>query len=228
VKYVVIFIAWQNYSKKLHILVPTMKQLLRLDSENNNDNNYLLFKMANDAEYIEPLSKFQKVVTYACVLNDKRVSSYSAAILPLRFDFLQYWNYMITACKQKHFFATIDEKQYQIIKQNFYQSNSNLTINDNENVNKDNKDNIQEKKNDDIDISIDMIDVTKTNTRLLLFEYSNHWYLSLANNVKWERVLICLNPGLMTKYSHTLVATPIRIEMCKPLFEEFKNHFVWQ
>jgi len=216
--------------RKWHLLTPTMKQLLRLDGENNDTNGQcLLHKMANDREYIEPLSKFQNIVNYACILHDKRVSSFSAAILPLKFDIAQYWDYMISN-KQNYLFSTIGHEEYENVKQNFYDQTDNKDdskINNDDNHHQ-NPNIMEEKTKIETYVEINAIDVKKKSAKNLLFEYEENWYLVLANDVKWKRILVCLNQNyILKKYCHTFLTLPIAINVCKPIFEEFKNHFVW-
>ena len=65
-----------KYFQKFGFLPNTLQQLLRLDDDR------LLNQMANNKEYLLPLSQFKSRMIYANAINDNRVSASSGLLLP--------------------------------------------------------------------------------------------------------------------------------------------------
>ncbi|ETO30841.1 hypothetical protein RFI_06277 [Reticulomyxa filosa] len=192
-------------------LFATLAQLLQLDHER------LLYHMANDETYLEPLKKFNNLICYANVLNDSRVSYSSAAILPTYgLDQVhalgQNTSELIFSnlCGDEHRKA---KKNTSLYKQNEEEIDSpvsggnlalTLSLRDAEGI---------------------VYELMRANGHVQNTSAQNQWFYRLQNEIPWSRCVCIINERFG---AHSMLSNPIFFYRgCQPLLRHLTEHFQW-
>jgi len=195
-------------------------QMLRMDPQQ------MIKRMANEKQYLEPLSLFKNAVCYSNVRYDNRVSCRSGSIIPPHFNYDKFWERTESNKLECSFYNVSREECECEVK---------LGENENDHyfVDRKNKNSLGRRKKmeriRDAEEKDDFDDEDEDGDGDGDEDGERVWFAKLYEEVKWERVLACMNQNyMMRRWCHTWLSVPVKgVKNCAPILESIKEKFIW-